>query len=127
MKSKGKQKTNRLWHWYESFTNARGEHYTAGGLNPRDGFLLRSRTNVWVMVVGIPALFTLGLGALVAGYESLNAVLAIGLLGLIGLTTVWVLIASFVWFLHRGWADAIMAIEHKRRQEHDYHRRKPAP
>ena len=95
------------------------QEYTHWGLNPLSGFAFRSPAEVWLYLVGAPVLTVSGsVTAFVVG--STVWPLALIIAAALGAVSAWLIGASFAWLNVRGWGDAIMEIEHKRRKAEAY-------
>ena len=95
------------------------QQYTHWGLNPISGFAFKSPLAVWLWLVGAPVLTMSGaVTAFVVGSTvwPLALLIAAGLAAL----SAWLIGASFAWLNVRGWGEAIMEIEHKRRKADAY-------
>ena len=89
--------------------------YNVVGLDPHEGFVLRRSIDVWTLLVALPMVTGALLGAsLVAGFLGYTVALfaAVPLF----LVTVYAALATLAWLHWRGWAPAIMDIEHRRRK-----------
>lgn len=93
-------------------------------MNPRDGMMFKNPMHVYATVVVLPAL-SVGAFAvtLIGGFLTWSPLL--GVAALAGLTTAASLSLVYTWFTTRGWADAIMSIEHKARKTQAYKKERP--
>lgn len=90
-----------------------------GGISPRQGFPLRDSVQLWFLVTGFPSLLSsVAMMAFLGGIMWDVAIL--WLAGALLLMDLFSLLTIFAWFHRRGWAVAIMEIEHARRQRQMY-------
>ena len=87
------------------------------GLSPRQGMQFQSAALVVLLLVIAPA--ALAIGALtmlaVAEYQASPLLWAMAST-VVGIAGLYLLLVA-LWFFTRGWAEAIMELEHRRRQE----------